>query len=364
MTHYRKRAWDASSPMSVDVDVGSHVMVDGVKAAVRMVTATQVLVHVEGAAAEEWVPNASGRLRLLQVDDPAVEAAGDESLVCVDQAEQTGEQAGASSEEEDDQCCICHTGGKLTCCDVCPRVYHLRCLPAADVAALKQQSSLDTDWWCPHCKRLLCLTFNVYRICSTAASDDVAQQLFEYMSDEQHDDAWDTLRESSSALAVMLPRHSWIRREPAFREQDNAAEQAALQLQTPVQSSWWRAYRAGSNGKRASLGCATLEGRASHLSHANVECRSPGTPDGLSDEGNADGNGNENHGSEGGLGNGRSRTSEFRGVSRRYGKWKARIKQNGHDFVIGDFDDEISAARAYDEKARELHGSRAMLNFN
>lgn len=57
------------------------------------------------------------------------------------------------------------------------------------------------------------------------------------------------------------------------------------------------------------------------------------------------------------------RTSLYRGVSRRYGRWKARIKQNGTDLAIGDFDNELDAARAYDEKARELHGAAAVLNF-
>ena len=42
---------------------------------------------------------------------------------------------------------------------------------------------------------------------------------------------------------------------------------------------------------------------------------------------------------------------------------QARIKQNGTDLVIGDFEDELEAARAYDAKARELHGDRAFLNF-
>jgi hypothetical protein len=42
---------------------------------------------------------------------------------------------------------------------------------------------------------------------------------------------------------------------------------------------------------------------------------------------------------------------------------QARIKQNGHDIVIGDYEDEISAARAYDRKARQLHGNKAQLNF-
>ena len=56
-------------------------------------------------------------------------------------------------------------------------------------------------------------------------------------------------------------------------------------------------------------------------------------------------------------------TSSFRGVSKRYGRYKARIKQNGSDTIIGDFDDEIEAARAYDRKAREIHGEKALVNF-
>ena len=50
-------------------------------------------------------------------------------------------------------------------------------------------------------------------------------------------------------------------------------------------------------------------------------------------------------------------------VSKRYGKWKARIKERGHDVVLGDFEDEVEAARAYDRKAREMHGAKALVNF-
>lgn len=45
------------------------------------------------------------------------------------------------------------------------------------------------------------------------------------------------------------------------------------------------------------------------------------------------------------------------------GRWKARIKQNGTDIVIGDFSNELDAALAYDAKARQIHGPRALVNF-
>ena len=50
-------------------------------------------------------------------------------------------------------------------------------------------------------------------------------------------------------------------------------------------------------------------------------------------------------------------------MSRRYGKWKARIRQEGTDIIIGDYDNELDAARAYDKKARVMHGEKAQLNF-
>ena len=40
---------------------------------------------------------------------------------------------------------------------------------------------------------------------------------------------------------------------------------------------------------------------------------------------------------------------------------QVRIKQNGSDLIVGDFDDEVEAAKAYDRKAREL-GDKALIN--
>jgi group I intron endonuclease len=45
------------------------------------------------------------------------------------------------------------------------------------------------------------------------------------------------------------------------------------------------------------------------------------------------------------------------------GKWKASIKHKGKKIHIGLFDDEIEAAKAYDEKALLFHGIKAKLNF-
>jgi hypothetical protein len=44
-------------------------------------------------------------------------------------------------------------------------------------------------------------------------------------------------------------------------------------------------------------------------------------------------------------------------------KWSAKIKFNHKLYNLGYFADEITAAKAYDEKAKELHGEFACLNF-
>lgn len=45
------------------------------------------------------------------------------------------------------------------------------------------------------------------------------------------------------------------------------------------------------------------------------------------------------------------------------GRWRARIKKNGHIYHLGTHDHEIHAALAYDNKSRELYGDLATLNF-
>jgi len=62
---------------------------------------------------------------------------------------------------------------------------------------------------------------------------------------------------------------------------------------------------------------------------------------------------------------GRPGTSNFRGVcwDNNRGKWLAQIKAGGPGSYIGRFESEIEAALAYDERARELFGPFAHLNF-
>lgn len=58
-------------------------------------------------------------------------------------------------------------------------------------------------------------------------------------------------------------------------------------------------------------------------------------------------------------------TSQYRGVSWNFQNksWKAQIGHNNKRIHIGEFDDEIEAAKAYDAKARELFGEWASPNF-
>ena len=58
-------------------------------------------------------------------------------------------------------------------------------------------------------------------------------------------------------------------------------------------------------------------------------------------------------------------TSRYKGVhfNKSMNRWGARLVYNGKDIPIGYFDDEKSAARAYDAKASELFGEFATPNF-
>lgn len=65
------------------------------------------------------------------------------------------------------------------------------------------------------------------------------------------------------------------------------------------------------------------------------------------------------------TGQGQVPTSRFKGVCWKSGegKWAANIMKDGVAHRLGRFDDEIAAAQAYDEAARELYGPLAYRNF-
>jgi hypothetical protein len=61
---------------------------------------------------------------------------------------------------------------------------------------------------------------------------------------------------------------------------------------------------------------------------------------------------------------GKNKTSRFRGVSLDRGSvWRAFLRIGKKCLYLGSFDDETEAARAYDNKARELFGEFACPNF-
>ncbi|XP_070533236.1 LOW QUALITY PROTEIN: MYND-type zinc finger-containing chromatin reader ZMYND8-like [Ptychodera flava] len=43
-------------------------------------------------------------------------------------------------------CWICHREGSVICCEVCPRVYHVRCVKLVDEP--------EGDWFCPECEKI------------------------------------------------------------------------------------------------------------------------------------------------------------------------------------------------------------------
>jgi DNA-binding XRE family transcriptional regulator len=60
---------------------------------------------------------------------------------------------------------------------------------------------------------------------------------------------------------------------------------------------------------------------------------------------------------------GRYQRSRYRGVHGRWGLWYAVVIDKGVAHRLGSFETQRAAAKAYDAKAKRIHGRRARLNF-
>lgn len=58
----------------------------------------------------------------------------------------------------------------------------------------------------------------------------------------------------------------------------------------------------------------------------------------------------------------KNKVSKYKGVSKLRDKWQAAISKNKKTFYIGIYENEVDAAIAYNERAKELHGEFALLN--
>lgn len=59
----------------------------------------------------------------------------------------------------------------------------------------------------------------------------------------------------------------------------------------------------------------------------------------------------------------KNRNTKYKGIDLKQGKWRVQIHVDGKKIHGGYFLDEIEAAKAYDQKAFELFGKYAYLNF-
>jgi hypothetical protein len=59
-------------------------------------------------------------------------------------------------------------------------------------------------------------------------------------------------------------------------------------------------------------------------------------------------------------------TSRFKGVTwdKREKKWRAQLPHKCKNIHVGDFTDELEAAKAYDQTAKKYRGPFAILNFD
>lgn len=317
---------------NIHLEVGDTVLVRGAPARVHMETATQVLLILDQVEhVEEWLPKSSPALT-LPTDPESVAARAAAGAARGGAGADDTDMQDLSSDREDDECFVCGKGGKLTCCDVCPRVYHLRCLSAEDKARL--QANDDSDWWCPRCRRMARVTFCTFRIMSESCtpgaqpSIDAAEALYTFMEDEQHQDHDAVLHEVGKALAVAMPSTSpWRHRTAAAAGsfEYEAAEDAALQLQARVAPEWWDQQmddpmgdgsvrcKAAATTNGSSIAAAS-NGHTAAASSVSIAAASNGS---YASASNGTGGAASSSGAAEGENEAKQRTSQYRGVSRR-----------------------------------------------
>ncbi|XP_062013756.1 uncharacterized protein LOC133730101 [Rosa rugosa] len=71
-----------------------------------------------------------------------------------------------STEDSDDLCFICRKGGKVICCDSCPRVFHAGCLSLPTVP--------NGTWYCKHCQTMFDRDIDAERNVNAVAAGRVA----------------------------------------------------------------------------------------------------------------------------------------------------------------------------------------------
>ena len=60
--------------------------------------------------------------------------------------------------------------------------------------------------------------------------------------------------------------------------------------------------------------------------------------------------------------NARPRRKGYKGISKSYNRWQARIRKDGKAIILGTYDNPEEAARAYDNAAMEIFGEYACTN--
>jgi hypothetical protein len=101
----------------------------------------------KGAAAEQAAGSPASSTKHTKKEEARFQPADDEEAAgaAADDNEIYHESSDEDEIEHVDDCIECGDGGKLMCCESCPRAYHPQCVEFRGVPG--------GDWWCPTCLR-------------------------------------------------------------------------------------------------------------------------------------------------------------------------------------------------------------------